>query len=93
MGITLIFRRGDRRPGVAIRRPRKHEEGMPLIILPYDRDTEKEELDYHMEGQLEKEKERIAKKKPLSRVHEEDRGEYQRKVEKGDVGGITLPDR
>lgn len=92
MSVTLIFKNRNRRAGFAIRRPRDHEEGMPLIILPYDRDTEKEELDYHMEGQLGKEQERIRKKKPLSKVHEEEQGEYQRKVEKGDVGGITLPD-
>ena len=78
--MLLIFKKSDRKPGVAIRRPRKHEEGMPIIVIPYDRTIEKEELDYTMEGQIEKERERIAKGKPLSeKKRERDaEAEYER---------------
>ena len=69
--MLLIFKNKERRPGVAIRRPREGEKGMPLIVVPYSGDTEKAELDYIMEGETEKERERISKGKPMGKEKSE----------------------
>lgn len=94
MSITLIFKNRDRKPGVAIRRPRDHEEEMATLIVPYDWDMEKEEVDYIMEGEVNKEQERIAKGNPISRrkAEKDAQAVYERRQLMGDTPIVVKPD-
>lgn len=85
VGITLIFK--DKklpRKGVAIRRPKEGEEGMPTLIVPYA-ETEKAELDYIMEEKTASEKERIEADKPIIERRLDDQGKYELRVKRGDA--------
>ena len=84
LGLTLIFKDNPHpRKGVAIRRPREGEDGMPTLIVPWD-GIEKAELDYIVEEKAVSEKERIDAGKPLIERRLDDQGEYERKVKHGD---------
>jgi len=84
LGITLIFKENKHpRKGVAIRRVRDGEEGMPTLIVPFV-GVEKEELDYIMEEKTASEKERIEEGKPIIERRVDDEGEYKLRVKRGD---------
>jgi len=82
--VTLIFKdRKHPRKGVAIRRPKEGEDGMPTLIVPWD-GIEKAELDYIMEEKAASEQERIKECKPLIERRLDDQGHYKDSLKRGD---------